>query len=46
MGPRRFFSLHRSDFTKLIYLESPRPGFSDHDIYSAIMTVNAESFRE
>lgn len=46
MGPRRFFSLHRRDFTKWRCLESPRPGFSDHDMYSAVMAVNAASFRE
>ena len=46
MGPLRFFSLHRRDFTKWRYLESPRPGFSDHDMYSAIMAVNAASFRK
>ena len=46
MGPRRFFSLHRKDFENWRYLESPRMEIRDHDMYSAIMAVNAASLRE
>ena len=46
MGPGCFFSLHREDFTNWRYLESPRMQIRDHDMYAAIMAVNAASLRE
>ena len=45
MGPRRFFTLHRKDFESWRYLESPRMEIRDHDMYAAIMAVNAASHR-
>ena len=36
-----FFSLHQKDFTNWRYLEAPGMEVNDHDMYAAIMAVNA-----
>lgn len=46
IGPRCFFSRHRKDFINWRYMKSPRAEILDLDMYSAIMAVNAASYRK
>ena len=43
MGPKSFFSQHRRDFMDWRYMEPGRMAIRDHDMYGALMAVNAAS---